>query len=187
LRADNAGLRLTDLGMAWGCVGSPRAAAHRRFRDAVDQAWHRAHAEGATPAQYQAAGMAVNQDGRWRCVLEALALPSGATSPHAIEALFPWLNELPPAVRQELEVRSLYAPYLERQAAAQRLLEREERTALPQGIDFASIPGLSLEMRQRLLAARPATLGSASRIPGITPAALAALAAHVRRTEIRST
>jgi tRNA uridine 5-carboxymethylaminomethyl modification enzyme len=188
LRADNAGLRLTDLGQAWGCVGTARVQAHRRFQAAVHDALDRARAEGATPAQYHAAGIAVNRDGRRRTAIEALALPAtAADQAKSLEAIFPWLGDLPPRVRQELEAHALYAPYLERQDAERRLLEREERTVLPLDLDFCTIPGLSLEMRQRLMAARPATLGGAGRIPGITPAALAALAVHLRRVEARST
>jgi tRNA uridine 5-carboxymethylaminomethyl modification enzyme len=80
----------------------------------------------------------------------------------------------------ELAAEALYAPYLARQAEGLRVLQAEERVALPSGLDFSAVPGLSLEMRQRLDAARPSTLGAASRVPGITPAALAALAVHLR-------
>jgi tRNA uridine 5-carboxymethylaminomethyl modification enzyme len=185
LRADNAGLRLTEKGIAWGCVGPERAAVHRAFAGALADALARARAEGYTPPQYAAAGVPVNQDGRWRCALEALALP--AMTADAADGIFPWLRDLPPQVRAELEAQALYAPYLDRQAAELRVLEREERLAIPPVLDFGLIPGLSAEMRQRLSAARPATLGSAGRIPGVTPAALAALAVHLRRTEPRFT
>ena len=185
LRADNAGLRLTDMGVAWGCVGPERAAAHRAFATAVQDALARAREDGATPAQYQAAGIPVKQDGRWRSVLEALALP--ALNADAVERLFPWLRELAPKMRQELQAQALYAPYLQRQAAELRLLDREERLIVPQDLDFGAVPGLSLEMRQRLARAKPATLGSAGRVPGVTPAAVAALAVHLRRIEARST
>jgi tRNA uridine 5-carboxymethylaminomethyl modification enzyme len=90
-------------------------------------------------------------------------------------------------VRAELEAQALYAPYLERQAAELRVLEREERLAIPASTDFTAIPGLSTEMRHRLAKASPATLGSAGRVPGVTPAALAALAVHLRRAEARFT
>ncbi|MCO6415296.1 tRNA uridine-5-carboxymethylaminomethyl(34) synthesis enzyme MnmG [Siccirubricoccus sp. KC 17139] len=179
LRADNAGLRLTEKGIAWGCVGPARAAMHRAFATALADALARARAEGATPAQYAASGVPVNQDGRWRSTFEALALP--VMTPEAASRLFPWLRDLPARVRVELEAQALYAPYLNRQAAELRALEREERLAIPPALDFATIPGLSAEMRQRLVKTRPATLGSAGRIPGITPAALAALAVHLRR------
>jgi tRNA uridine 5-carboxymethylaminomethyl modification enzyme len=185
LRADNAGLRLTEKGIAWGCVGRERAAAHRSFAAALADAMARARSEGATPARYAAAGVPVNQDGRWRSALEALALPVMAEE--KARQLFPWLADLPARVRAELEAQALYGPYLARQAGELRALEREEGLPIPTGIDFSSIPGLSLEMRQRLERARPATLGSAGRVPGITPAALAALAVHLRRAEARST
>ncbi len=185
LRADNAGLRLTDRGIAWGCVGADRAAQHARFKAAVADAVARARSDGRTPAQYAAAGVAVNQDGRWRSALEVLALP--ALSPADAERLFPWLPDLPPKVRAELEAQALYAPYLERQSAELRILEREEKLPIPSALDFTEVAGLSAEMRQRLATSRPATLGSAGRVPGITPAALAALAVHLRRAEVRFT
>ena len=185
LRADNAGLRLTERGIAWGCVGAERAAAHRDFAATLDDALARARAEGGSPAWYTAGSVPLNQDGRWRSAFEALALP--AMTAAAADVLFPWLRDLPPRVRAELETQALYAPYLDRQAAQLRTMEREERLQIPSTTEFAAIPGLSTEMRQRLTAAQPATLGSAGRIPGITPAALAALAVHLRRSEARFT
>jgi len=185
LRADNAGLRLTEKGIAWGCVGPERAARHRAFAAALADALGRARADGATPAALGAAGITVNQDGKRRSVLEVLALPDAG--PDAVEGVFPWLRDLSPALRTQLEAEALYAPYLRRQEAEMRLLAREERTRIPDSLDFAAVPGLSAEMRQRLAAARPTTLGSAGRLPGITPAAIAALAVALRREGACST
>ncbi|NMJ40935.1 tRNA uridine-5-carboxymethylaminomethyl(34) synthesis enzyme MnmG [Roseomonas sp. JC162] len=185
LRADNAGLRLTEKGIAWGCVGPERAARHRAFAAALTDALARARDDGATPSVLAAVGVAVNQDGRRRNVLEVLALPGA--DPARIDAAFPWLRDLAPALRAQLEAEALYAPYLRRQEAEMRLLEREERTRIPDDLDFTAVPGLSSEMRQRLTAARPATLGSAGRLPGVTPAAIAALAVALRREAVRST
>lgn len=185
LRADNAGLRLTEKGIAWGVVGPERAARFRAFAAAVEQALARARMEGGTPAALKASGIAINQDGRWRNLLEILALPEVDAA--AVDQAFPWLLDLPSGVREQLEAEALYAPYLQRQAAELRLLEREEKLTIPRGLDFGSIPGLSNEMRQRLTAAQPSTLGGAGRIPGITPAALAALAVHLRRRTERFT
>ncbi|MBP0495205.1 tRNA uridine-5-carboxymethylaminomethyl(34) synthesis enzyme MnmG [Pararoseomonas indoligenes] len=179
LRADNAGLRLTGRGLEWGCVGPERAARHRAFATAVTEALARARAETATPAALAAAGLPVNQDGIPRTLLEVMALPA-AQGP-ALDQAFPWLRDLSPGVRTQLETEALYAPYLARQAAEFAALEREERLRIPEEVDFAAIAGLSTEMRQRLCAARPATLGAAGRVPGITPAALVALAGHLRR------
>jgi tRNA uridine 5-carboxymethylaminomethyl modification enzyme len=179
LRADNAGLRLTEAGLAWGCVGPERAARHQRFAREVAEALARAGSQGGTPAALQGAGITIKQDGRWRNLLEVLALPDLDVA--ALHRAFPWLAELSPAVRTQLEAEALYAPYLQRQAAEMRLIEREERAAIPAGLDFSAVSGLSNEMRQRLSAARPATLGGAGRVAGVTPAALAALAVHLRK------
>ncbi|WP_426954864.1 tRNA uridine-5-carboxymethylaminomethyl(34) synthesis enzyme MnmG [Muricoccus radiodurans] len=179
LRADNAGLRLTEKGIAWSCVGPERAAAHRAFAASVADALARARAEFRTPASLATAGIAVNQDGVPRSLLEVMALPA-ATDP-ALDAAFPWLRDLSRGVREQLWAEALYAPYLSRQAAEFAALEREERLRVPAELDFAEVAGLSTEMRQRLSSARPATLGAAGRVPGVTPAALVALAGHLRR------
>jgi tRNA uridine 5-carboxymethylaminomethyl modification enzyme len=179
LRADNAGLRLTDRGRAWGCVGPERARRHAAFATSVAAALDRARQEEATPAAIAAAGLPVRQDGRRRTALDLLALPDMPLASAA--SVFPWLAELPGGVAAQLEAEALYAPYLRRHEAERRLIAREERLAIPDGIDFSAIPGLSREMQQRLAGARPATLGSAGRVPGITPAAIAALAMHLRR------
>jgi tRNA uridine 5-carboxymethylaminomethyl modification enzyme len=185
LRADNAGLRLTDRGIAWGCVGAERAARHKAFAESVSAALARAATDGASPAALAGLGIAVNQDGRRRSVLEVLALPGIAME--RVEAAFPWLGDLSAAVRTQLEAEALYAPYLRRQEAERRLLEREEKATIAETLDFDAVDGLSAEMRQRLKAARPATLGAAGRIQGVTPAALAALAVHLRRDAQRFT
>ncbi len=185
LRADNAGLRLTERGIAWGCVGSERAARHRAFATAVSAALARAATDGASPAALSGFGITVNQDGRRRSVLEVLALPSVAME--KIDAAFPWLRDLGAPIRTQLEAEALYAPYLRRQEAERRLLEREEKANIAATLDFDAVDGLSAEMRQRLKAARPSTLGAAGRIQGVTPAALAALAVHLRRDAQRFT
>jgi tRNA uridine 5-carboxymethylaminomethyl modification enzyme len=185
LRADNAGLRLTEKGTAWGCVGPERAARHRAFAAASADAVARARSDGATPAALAASGISVNQDGKRRSVLDVLALPG--VDADVINAAFPWLRSLSSDQRAQLEAEALYAPYLRRQEAEMLMLEREERLRIPDELDFSAVPGLSSEMRQRLSAARPATLGSAGRLPGITPAAVAALAVALRRDGARFT
>ena len=179
LRADNADLRLTEQGVAWGVVGAQRAARHRALMAALVEARALAGAEGGSPAELARRGILVNPDGRRRSVLELLALPEVPEA--ALSAAFPWLQGLPARVLGLLRAEALYAPYLARHETERRALEREERLAIPAGIDFSTIAGLSNEMRQRLSAARPASLGAAGRVPGVTPAAIAALAVHLRR------
>ena len=179
LRADNADLRLTEMGIAWGVVGPARAAHHRHFAAAVRDALSRARSEVSTPSALAAAGLAVNQDGLPRDVLEVMGLP--AADDGALDRAFPWLRDLAPPVRAQLRAEALYAPYLHRQAAEFAALEREERLRIPPDLDFGLVGGLSTEMRGRLGVARPATLGAAGRVPGVTPAALVALAGHLRR------
>jgi tRNA uridine 5-carboxymethylaminomethyl modification enzyme len=180
LRADNAGLRLTERGVAWGCVGAKRAARHRAWVGALTQARERAEGDGGFPEALRRLGLTVNGDGQWRSVFVLLGAP-GLPAP-AVEAAFPWLRGLPPSVRAQLEADALYAPYLVRQAAELRLLQREEALEVPRGLSFRDIPGLSREMQERLCEAAPATLGAAGRVSGVTTAALAALAAHLRRS-----
>jgi tRNA uridine 5-carboxymethylaminomethyl modification enzyme len=158
---------------------------HQAFASEVTNALARARSEGATPAAYAAAGVAVNQDGRWRSAFDTLALP--AMSPLAAEGLFPWLLDLAPRARAYVEAEALYGPYLARRDGERALLEREEALAIPPDLDFAEIAGLSNEMRDRLRKSRPATLGGAGRLAGITPAAVAALAIHLRRGVSRET
>ncbi len=86
-----------------------------------------------------------------------------------------------PAVREQIEVDAAYAGYLDRQQAEVDAFRRDEALGLPADLDYAAVPGLSNECRQKLIAVRPQTLGQASRIEGMTPGAVTALLAHVRR------
>jgi tRNA uridine 5-carboxymethylaminomethyl modification enzyme len=178
LRADNAVSRLGARGLGWGCVGAARGAAQSAYLNELQALRDRGRQEGASPAQYAAHEVPINQDGRWRSAFEVLGQASAPLD--AIKAMFPWLAEAEPRVLDELVAEALYAPYLARQAESLRMVQAEERLAVPAGLDFSRVPGLSLEMRQRLEAAKPSSLGAASRVPGVTPAALAALAVHLR-------
>ncbi len=180
LRAGNADLRLTARGLDWGCVGQRRETAFRAREAAIAAALEAAIATPLSPEKLAAHGIIVNRDGRKRSALDVMALPGVA--PAALEAAFPFLRDLSPDVCDELQTRARYAGYLGRQEADIRAFRREENIALPADLDFRQVGGLSNEMRQRLDTARPATLGAATRLPGITPAALTALMAHLRTT-----
>ena len=178
LRANNAASRLTPLAMQVGCVGEERAEWFAR-REAelarVDQALDLR----ATGNELAAAGLPVRVDAGRLPLREWLRFAGVG-----LKDLVPWLSEELPEDAEllaEIEEDAAYAPYLVRQDSELRDLRAGE--ALPLGDDFpyAAIPGLSREMVERLSAARPATLAAAGRVPGITPAALAALLVHARR------
>ncbi len=178
LRADNADLRLTEHGIAWGCVGPARAAAFREHQAGVAAALAQARRESVPAAALLREGVPIRADGLARSALDLLG--NAQVSAALCERLFPWLCALPPRVRAEIEVEALYAGYLDRQEADIRAFRREESLALPAEMDYGRIGGLSTELRERLQASRPANLGAAARLQGMTPAALAALMAHLR-------
>ena len=178
LRADNADLRLTALGMSCGCVGSGRASAFTAYRQAVDATVSRAQQEGLTPSALAGHGIDVRADGRRRSVLELLG--HDGVGVDRLTPLFPWLGNVSPRVLAQVETMARYAGYLGRQDADIRAFRREEAVALDD-VRFEDIGGLSAEVRDKLIRHRPASLGAAARVQGITPAALAAIAAHLRK------
>jgi tRNA uridine 5-carboxymethylaminomethyl modification enzyme len=179
LRADNADQRLTDLGLAVGLVGAARAQAWRRRRDALAEAEARLRALSMTPKALAGAGWPVNQDGQRRSAFDLLAQPEASVE--RLTALWPELATIPPEIAAAVETAARYDRYIarmERDIAAHR---RDEALALPPDLNYRIVGGLSTEVRERLEQARPATLGAAARLPGMTPAAVTALLAHARR------
>jgi tRNA uridine 5-carboxymethylaminomethyl modification enzyme len=179
LRADNADMRLTALGIEWGCVGSQRATLFARDRAAFADALARARAEGLSASAATALGMPVRADGQWRSVVDLLG--HNLVDLAAVVAAFPWLDALSPRIRELLATEALYAGYMPRQEADIRGFRREEAMELSASIDFEAIGGLSTELREKLVLAKPASLGAAARIQGMTPAALAALTAYAKK------
>ena len=179
LRADNADQRLTPMGMALGCVGAGRT---RRFSDKmrqIEEARALARTLALTPAQAAKLGLQVNQDGQRRDALQLLSYQN--VTLERLCQIWPELGALSQATREQLEIDALYAGYLERQALDVEAFRRDEDLRLDPALDYASVGGLSNEVREKLAAARPVTLGQASRMEGVTPSALTALLAHAKR------
>ncbi|MDP6832177.1 MAG: tRNA uridine-5-carboxymethylaminomethyl(34) synthesis enzyme MnmG [Alphaproteobacteria bacterium] len=181
LRSDNADQRLTPLGLDLGCVGPRRQAAFRAKLSSLDQARHILVTGQATPHEAGSHGITVNQDGRRRSGMELLAFKDvdlGDLIP-----LWPKLASVPHEIAAQLEIEAHYAGYLGRQQADIDAYRRDEALELPADLDYDRISGFSNEVREKLKRHGPATLGAAARIPGVTPASLTILLAHVRRNK----
>ena len=179
LRSDNADQRLTPLGLNWGLVREARALAYRNKAEALEKARLLAAELNLLPQEAAAYGININADGRRRTLSQLLAFPGADLD--RLAARWPELRAWPAEVREQIEIDALYAGYLDRQQADVQAFRRDENLRLPSDFDFAAVGGLSNEAREKLAHIRPATLGQASRIEGVTPGALTALLAHVRR------
>ena len=179
LRADNADLRLTQAGIDAGVVGSERARAFAEKVVLLDAGRALMTTLDMTPKELNARGVKVNQDGARRSAMTLLGYPDMDMA--RLCDLWPELNGLRADVAEQLEIEGRYAGYLSRQDADIRAFRKDEALRLPDGIDYAQVGGLSNEVRQKLTTAKPATLGAAARVPGVTPAALTALLGYVKR------
>ena len=179
LRADNADQRLTDRGLALGCVGVSRETVWRDRRAELEAARRRAAELVLTPAAAAREGLPVKADGQRRNLSELLAYPTIAFEDLA--RIWPEISDWSPAVREQVEIDAAYSGYLDRQAADAEAFRRDESLRLPPTLDYAAVGGLSNEIREKLSSVRPLTLGQAARIEGVTPGALTALLAHARR------
>jgi tRNA uridine 5-carboxymethylaminomethyl modification enzyme len=179
LRADNADERLTAKGIALGCVGPIRSRAFRETQDRLKRARAMLDAATATPQVLAAHGLLVNRDGARRSAFE---LAAQSQFPIAVlTRVWPQLAEIPPRLARRLEADAKYSVYLDRQAEDVARYRRDESAALLPDLDYGRLSGLSNEIRHKFAAVRPTSLGQAGRIEGVTPAALALLAAHARR------
>lgn len=178
LRADNADQRLTNLGIGAGCVGSDRATAFATKEGALASARALMTGLSLTPTEASAKGIAVRLDGVRRNGFALLSLPEVDFA--RLTAIWPELSALDPAIAEQMEIDAQYSGYLERQEADILAFRRDEGLELPAGLDYLKVHGLSTEVRNKLSAIRPATLGQAARIDGVTPAALTLVLAHVR-------
>lgn len=183
LRADNADLRLTGQGISIGCVGAARAAAFGVKKVALDNFRDFLTARKLTPNEAAKFDIPINHDGVARNGMILLSYPD--VTLQTLARVWPEIAGIPADVAEQLEIEAHYATYLERQDADILAFQKDESLKVPDDLDFATVSGLSTEIREKLTQARPATLGAAARIAGVTPAALTALLAHVRRIDTR--
>ncbi|MCV0414527.1 MAG: tRNA uridine-5-carboxymethylaminomethyl(34) synthesis enzyme MnmG [Brevundimonas sp.] len=179
LRADNADQRLTPLAIELDMVSAARRERFQAKAAVLAEAAAVSRETRFTPGEAVALGISVNADGKRRTMRELLAFP-GVTLDHFVSAL-PAIADWPAEVREQVEIDAGYAAYLDRQAIDAEALRTEEAMRLPADLDYGAIGGLSSEVREKLTRIQPQTLGQAGRVEGMTPGALTALLAHVKR------
>ncbi len=179
LRADNADQRLTEKGIAIGCVSDIRQKIWRAKAQKLDQARVLVGGLSATPNELEAYEISVKKDGSRRSVMDLLAYPD--IDWEQLTTVWPELGAIEPPIREQIEFDSLYAGYMDRHEADIAAYRKDEALTLPAELDYSAVGSLSNEVRSKLEQARPATLGAAARIPGVTPAAVIALLRYVKR------
>jgi tRNA uridine 5-carboxymethylaminomethyl modification enzyme len=179
LRADNADQRLTPRGMELGLVGRERAARFEKWD--LDLGIWRNHLQALslTPNEAAKVGLKLNQDGQRRSAFELLSYPEQTVD--FLATIWPDLSAMSVKTREALEIEASYSVYMDRQAADIADIRREESKAIPADLDFTGLSGLSNELKQKLAHLRPANIAQASRLDGMTPAAISLLLVAVRR------
>ncbi len=179
LRADNADQRLTPLGVRIGCVGAARATAFAAKQKQLADGEALLRRLALTPDHAAKHGLAINRDGRKRSAFELLSYPDVSLA--RLAAIWPEIARLDPAIAEQLAVDARYAVYVERQEQDIAAFRKDEALAIPSDFAYGVLPGLSNELRHKLERHRPASLGQAARLDGMTPAALMLLLAHVKK------
>lgn len=181
LRADNADLRLTKRAIDIGCVSNIRSTIYRE-KEVIHNVSRETFLNiSLTPNEASRYGITLNQDGIRRNGFDLLSNPN--VTYDDLARIWPELCSVPPAIIEQLEIEAMYSGYLDRQMEDIESFKKEEKMLIPENFDFDPLPSLSNEIKAKLKAVKPTTIGSASRIQGMTPAAIVALMAHVRKAE----
>ncbi|MDG4718589.1 tRNA uridine-5-carboxymethylaminomethyl(34) synthesis enzyme MnmG [Thalassospira aquimaris] len=178
LRADNADQRLTDRGLDIGCIASTREQVWGSKKAALQSAKDKVSTLTETPNGLAKFDIKINQDGVRRSAYDLLAYPN--IDFDTLTKVWPQLGDLDPAIKEQVAIDAQYKGYLDRQTADIAAFRRDEELRLPRGLDFDAVGSLSAEIRLKLKEIQPETIGAASRIPGITPAAVTALLGHIK-------
>jgi tRNA uridine 5-carboxymethylaminomethyl modification enzyme len=179
LRPDNADLRLTGRGIEIGCISEGRKKFFEEKNKLLEAARKQAHGFSITPAQATQYDLSLNQDGIRRSVMDLLSYPHIGFD--QVAAIWPEIRIWRADIKEQIEIESLYKSYLERQGEDVKIFRQEEQLPIPEDMDYDLVGSLSNEIREKLKKTRPASFGAAGRIPGMTPAAMAALMSYMRR------
>lgn len=179
LRADNADMRLTAAGYEIGCVSSERNSVFKTKKEQIDACRSLAENLKADYASLEKAGITVNHDGSKRTAFHLMSYND--VSRETILNLFPQLKDFTDKVYEQIEIEARYAGYIKRQLADIEVFKKDESLKIRDDIDYGSIGGLSREMVFKLSKVKPATIGEASRIPGVTPAAITAILGYLKK------
>lgn len=179
LRADNADLRLTGKGIDIGCITGDRKKVFLDKKHLLDVSRETVGSLTLTPNEGKARGLTINQDGVRRSAIELLNYPE--ISFQTLSHIWPELKSLPADIIEQIEIEAQYSGYLDRQEMDILAFKKEEETSIPEGIDYDGMASLSNEVKLKLKTIRPSTIGAASRIQGVTPAAIIALMAHIKK------
>ena len=183
LRSDNADQRLTRVAAAAGLVGEARLQQFEARSAALSAGRATLDRLRTTPTAARKVGLAVNADGHERSAFELLSYPD-VEAAHLVP-LWPEIADIAPAILDQLTVDAQYAVYLQRQQADIAAMKRDESREIPDWLDYGALPGLSMELRQKLGQHRPATIAQAQAIDGVTPAAITLILSVVRRGSLR--
>ena len=179
LRADNADQRLTPKGVSIGCVGREREICFKEKQGVLAQGSKIMKKNLATPFELEKYGIKINQDGIRRSAFDLIRYPD--ISMEKLCEIWPEIKTIEKDILEQIETDALYVGYVARQEADIVAFRKDEALEIPSDIDYTSIGSLSNEVRSKLIEIKPATLGAAARIPGITPAALVILLRYVRK------
>ncbi|SEQ23190.1 tRNA uridine 5-carboxymethylaminomethyl modification enzyme [Devosia sp. YR412] len=183
LRADNADQRLTPLGITTGLVGEERQELFGNKSKALTHGRNLLSELTTSPSAARKVGITVNEDGKARSAFDLLSYPE--ITPNDVTRLWPEVGTIPGDILEQLVVDAQYAVYLDRQRNDIEAVRRDEQKPIPDGLDYSVIPGLSMELRQKLAQYRPQTIAQAQAMDGMTPAAVTLLLAVIRRGEFR--
>jgi tRNA uridine 5-carboxymethylaminomethyl modification enzyme len=183
LRSDNADQRLTQLALDAGLVGQERADLFAAKRDRLASGRKLLEQLVVSPTTARKAGVPINADGHERSAFELMSYPNMTTED--LVRIWPEVAALEPVVLDQLGIDAQYAVYLDRQKADIQAMQRDEGRDIPDWLDYDALPGLSMEVRQKLKARSPATIAQAQAIEGVSPAAITLILSVVRRGSMR--